>query len=195
MASEPVTPQYPDPTRVVNKSISLEKANLYGLFLSPPLLALILIPFALRWGWQALFRWRSELDLSPVTVLLIFVVLFLISIVVHELLHAVGWAMAGGVGWKAIEFGVKSLTPYAHAMKMMSARGYRIGAALPGVVLGVIPGLVGILTGVGWLALYGALMLISAVGDVMVLWLLWGVPGDAMVLDHPSEAGCQVVLS
>lgn len=195
MAFEPVTPQRPDPTRVANKSIPLEKANLYGLFLSPFLLGVILIPFSIRWGWDALFTWRQEMNLSVVATLAIFILAFAVSVVVHELLHALGWMIAGRIGWRQMEFGVNMLTPYAHTSLAMPARAYRIGAALPSVLLGMIPGLIAIVIGSGWLALYGAIMLMSAVGDLMVLWLLRDVPGDAMVLDHPSKAGCQVILA
>lgn len=195
MASEPVAPQHPDPTRVVNKSISLEKANLYGLFLAPFLLGIILIPFSLRWGWDALFTWREEMNLSVVGALAVFILAFAVSVIVHEMLHALGWMIAGRIRWKQMEFGIQTLTPYAHTALAMPARAYRIGAALPGVLLGVIPGLIAVVIGSGWLALYGAIMLMSAVGDIMVLWLLRDVPGDSMALDHPSEAGCQVILA
>jgi hypothetical protein len=195
MASEPVTPQHPDPTRVANRSIPLAKANVYGILLAPLLLGIIMIPFSLRWGWDALFAWRSQLTVSDTAYLLILTAILVVSIIVHEALHAVGWAIAGRIGWSHMEFGVHWFTPYAHTSIAMPAWAYRIGAALPGVVLGVIPGVVAIGAGSGWLALYGAIMLMCAVGDIMVLWLLRGVPGDVRVLDHPSEAGCQIIMT
>jgi hypothetical protein len=135
------------------------------------------------------------MNLSVAASLGIFIAVFVVSVIVHELLHALGWALAGRIGWNHMEFGVHMLTPYAHTSVAMPVWAYRLGAALPGVVLGAIPGLIAVVVGSGWLALYGAIMLMSAVGDIMVLWLLRDVPRNAMVLDHPSEAGCQVILT
>lgn len=190
MASEPVSPQYPSPPRIVDKTIPLDQANLYGLVLGPVLALLIIVPFSLRWGWIA--TWTGLRDfLSPIY---IFILVFIASILIHEGLHALGWGLIGRTGWKNMEFGIQSLTPYAHCTVAMPARAYRIGAALPGLVLGVVPGIVSFFNGSGWLMVYGAFMLLAAAGDVMVLWLLRGVPASALVQDHPSEAGCQVIL-
>ena len=67
--------------------------------------------------------------------------------------------------------------------------------ALPGLVLGVLPTAVSWLLGSGALVLFGSLMLITALGDLMILWLIRDVPAGRLVLDHPSEAGCLVQRS
>jgi hypothetical protein len=43
----------------------------------------------------------------------------------------------------------------------------------------------------GW-TVYGVIFLIAAAGDFIVLWVLRGVPGDVLVEDHPTRAGCYV---
>ena len=126
--------------------------------------------------------------------LIIVLGVFIASIFVHEGLHALGWMFFGSVPASEISFGVKMGTPYTHASVPMAAGGYRLGAALPGVVLGVVPVVTSWLIGDGALMLYGALMLFTAMGDAMVLWLLRDVPPETLVRDHPSEAGCQILL-
>jgi len=117
-----------------------------------------------------------------------------VAIAVHEGLHALAWMLAGGVKFNEIRFGfdVRNLAPYAHARTDMTARAYRVGVLTPGIVLGVIPCIVGIATGDGLLTLFGAIMLSAAIGDLYVYWIIREVPGDAQVRDHPSQAGCMV---
>jgi hypothetical protein len=74
----------------------------------------------------------------------------------------------------------------------MTAFAYRVSVALPGVILGALPGLMGLMWRNGWLTVYGALMSIAALGDLIVLWLIRSVPGDARVQDHPRAPGCIV---
>ncbi len=118
----------------------------------------------------------------------------LVSIVLHEGLHALGWMIAGRVPTGEISFGFDraSLSPYAHVSIPMRATPYRFGAALPLIILGVLPWLWGMIAANGLLTFYGAMMTSAAVGDIFVLWVIRSVPGDALVLDHPSRAGCYV---
>lgn len=103
--------------------------------------------------------------------------------------------MVGKAPADAIRYGFnwKGLAPYAHCYAVMSARSYRIGVALPGIVLGILPAVVGLVAGVWWLAAWGAVMLVSAGGDLAVLLAVRRVPGEALVQDHPSRVGCHVL--
>ena len=65
--------------------------------------------------------------------------------------------------------------------------------ALPGLLLGVVPGVVGLLLGQAMLLLFGCWMVVAASGDVAVLWVTRHVPPSAMVRDHPTQAGCLVL--
>jgi hypothetical protein len=69
---------------------------------------------------------------------------------------------------------------------------YRRIVALPAFVLGIIPVCAGTVSGVGWLTLYGFLMLVGAGGDFVIFWKLRNVPPNAYVLDNPERAGCWV---
>lgn len=94
--------------------------------------------------------------------------------------------MSFGINWR-------TLTPYAHIKVPITARAYRWGAFMPGLVLGLIPCLIAVLTGSGWLLVVGAVFILVAGGDFLVLWLLRGVPAGALVEDHPTAIGCRVV--
>jgi hypothetical protein len=116
------------------------------------------------------------------------------GIVLHELLHGIGWILCGRKGWATIRFGfnARALSPYAHCTEPLSASAYRCGAALPAIVLGGLPLLTGLVSGDGWFAVFGTLFLIAALGDGVVLWIIRGVPGSVLVEDHPALPGCIV---
>ena len=121
-----------------------------------------------------------------------FAAILLGSIIVHEGLHAIGWAWFGGISLKEMKFGIIKGNPYTHAKVPMPVRGYQIGGGLPGFVLGVLPGLVSWVNGSGKLMIFASVMLATAAGDAIMLWLLRDVPPGTLVQDHPSAIGCLV---
>lgn len=172
-------------------SVDLLTANVYGT-LAGLLPALILsVAFLLRWGWRGLFQGLDQLFSSGWW----FLVLLLGGIVVHEALHGLTWMIAGRKSRDVIKFGVawEKLTPYAHSKEPMSARAYRLGAFMPGLLLGLLPCLVAVAVGDGALFIFGWVFTVAAGGDFLVLWLLRGVSPREQVEDHPSRAGCYVL--
>lgn len=165
-----------------------------GTVLSVPLfvglLLLVIVPYILLWQEDVLYL--TFATVSPVVPLLILVVLIL----VHELIHGFTWALMGEVKLSDIKFGVmwKALAPYAHLKVPVSPRTYRVGAAMPGLLLGFLPSLTGIAIGYAPLAVWGAIGLATACGDFLILLIIRSVPPEALVRDHPSRIGCEVLL-
>ena len=155
------------------------------LFVVPPILHIILRGFDNF--LSTTFNTNTLIFALPV------IILFIIA---HEIIHAIGWIVFGRFSPKHINFGIDraTLSPYAHAKIPMSANAYRIGAALPGIITGVFPIIYGLQTSNGAITLLGAFMTSSAVGDIYVLWVIREVKSDAIILDHPSQAGCFVKL-
>ncbi len=91
------------------------------------------------------------------------------------------------------KFGIKGLLVYAHCRVPMAALAYRVATVLPGVILGLVPGVMGLASGNAWLTVYGTLMTTAALGDMIMLWLMRAVPGHVRVQDHPNAVGCQVL--
>ena len=184
----PIPPGYEDVSVPIEAILASAKRLALALLLAP------LIAYWLIHGFQAMFDYGGRPALEIMAILL---VAFIIAVVVHEGLHALGWIIFSRISWREIRFGfdAKNLAPYAHAQVPMKATAYRIGAALPGIALGLLPALVGIINGDGILTIFGAIMLSAAVGDVFVLWIIRTIPSDALVLDHPSQAGCMVKIT
>ncbi len=176
-----------DDVKKIDKTMSPKRANALGSVLMLFVLTGFFVSYSLLWSSEGLLS-ALERMWSP------FLPLLLFSIVVHELLHGLGFVLLGRVSRREIKFGVKWGVAYAHCKVPLSARAYRATTALPGLVLGLVPGLLGLAEGNAWLTMYGAIMSVAALGDVLILWLLRSVPGEARVLDHPSAPGCQVLV-
>lgn len=182
------TPAAAPPKPYTELTYSPGQVNAVGVPLSLGLLLLCAAPYVLLWGPGSLVAGLGALGLWVLPV-------FVAGVVVHELLHGLGWKLAAGLPWTAIKFGVqwKVLMPYAHARLPMGVRAYRLGAALPGLVTGVLPVVAALALGQPVLLILGAFFLTAAVGDLMILWLIRKLPPTARVLDHPTLPGCLVL--
>jgi hypothetical protein len=170
-------------------SISLGKANLLAIPFAILGVIVVLGPYLLVWGSAELSASFNRFSRLPV-----FIPSFLIGVVLHELLHGVGWMVFGRQPARNIRFGfqLKTLTPYAHCMAPVSASAYRAGTALPGIALGLIPALFGIVTGNWFATMFGTLFTVAACGDALIIWVIRSVPGKTLVRDHPKNAGCVI---
>lgn len=180
----PVPPGYRD------VSIPFEQIAPRTIWLTLILTAVPLVPFGALYGGERLLEspWNAEGTLA---------VVFggsLLLIVVHELVHALTWMIAGRAPRSAIAFGFawSALSPYTHLKLPIRARAYRLGVVMPGIVTGLLPGLIALAIGNGPLMLISTLLIVGAVGDLLVLWVIRAVPDEVLVLDHPSAIGCFV---
>ena len=175
------------PERPLDLSVPIDKLPKWVYLLSAVLFAL---PAAL---YVLVYRVN---DLLADVNFLILAVAFFVLIVAHEVVHALGWKFAANLPWSALSFGIqwKTLSPYCHASVPMLVSPYRIGAVLPLIVTGIWPYAVGFVLQDMTLVVLGATMISAAVGDIFVLWTLRAIPSHAKVLDHPTNAGCMVML-
>ncbi len=124
-----------------------------------------------------------------------FWVLFIGGVLVHEMIHGITWMIAGKIPSKEIKYGIawKTLTPFAHSKIPMTKNAYQIGAVMPALLLGILPFLLGIISGNIGMAYFGTLFTIMASGDALVLWMIRDVEDNQLIEDHPSRAGCYVM--
>lgn len=120
---------------------------------------------------------------------------YIIGIVLHEGTHVLAMLVFGRVGWRSIRAGhrIREGIIYVHSTRPMTASAYRKVLLLPAILVGIIPAVIGITTGDGWLTAFGWLMTISAAGDVAVWRLIRPLDAEQMVQDHPSAVGVIVV--
>lgn len=173
-------------------SIPMARAGGLSLLISLPVASAFVVVFILRWGPAPVKDGFNALLGSG---LLTFLAVAAVGVVAHELIHGLTWALFGRKPWRAMTFGVqwKTLTPYAHCREPMPINAYRIGALMPGILLGFLPAVAAILTGNGWLLAFGFLFITVAGGDFLIVWTLRSVGAGKYVEDHPTEAGCYVL--
>jgi len=175
---------------VRDATISLAKANVIGFLLLPVTALFMIVPFWILWGKEALGSGFMSMKNWYISLPVFFLV-----IVMHELLHAVGYIQFGKATRNDIQFGMnwKALTPYAHCKAIMSARAYRIAVLLPGLLLGILPFFIAMIFGSGTLVVWGFLLTAAAGGDASILWAIRDVLGTEHIRDHPSRAGCEIL--
>jgi hypothetical protein len=95
----------------------------------------------------------------------------------------------------AIKLGIRwrSLAPYAHPRDPVPVGAYRVGAAMPLLVLGLAPSVAAIAQGAPRLMAWGLFFVFTAGGDLLVLWLIRRVPAGRLVEDHPTRVGCRIL--
>ena len=169
-------------------TIGIVKANLFVFLLAIPVIAIGVL----------LFAWRNPISLLMPTSQgsLLFIVLFVVLIVVHELIHGLTWSMFSEHHFKDIEFGFMKelLTPYCTCTTPLPKKHYILGALMPCIVLGIIPTAIGILLGSHLLFWIGIVMILSAGGDIMIVWKVMKFKKqdeskEIFIYDHPTQAG------
>jgi hypothetical protein len=176
---------------IENVTMSAGKANLYGSLIYLPVILIFGIPFISLWGLGA-FKLGG---IQFITKSMSFFTTLLIGIVLHEGIHGLFWAIYCKNGIKSIKFGVKweYLTPYAHCKENLTVNQYKLGAAMPGILLGILPTIIAIIIGNTWLLYAGILFTGAAGGDILILWKLRKYDSNYLMKDHPDEIGFMVL--
>lgn len=164
-----------------------------------------MIPIILVFGLLYYLIWGLNLSVNPLEGfnfentlfnkaigVILFLVLVVLGIVLHELIHGITFARFAKNGFQSIKFGIlkEMLTPYCHCKEPLKVSQYIIGALMPAIILGFIPSILAIISGNFWLLLFGIFFTMSAIGDFMIVHLIRKENKDSLVQDHPSEAGC-----
>lgn len=167
------------------KTIDILAANKLALQILGAGIVLLGVPFYLIWKPSFAITWQGSV---------LFFLLFVVGIVLHELIHGFVFGLYAKTGFKSIRFGFMKeyLTPYCHCTEPLKFRHYFAGALMPALLLGLVPIAVSFFTGSLFLLIYGIIFFSAAAGDFMVVWVLREEHPETRVQDHDSEAGCWV---
>ena len=167
-------------------SIPMSRANIMVMFISLPVVVIQFVGFIVLHGIDGLgITWGY----------LVLFVAVLLGVLLHELIHGIAWVIFGRKPFSAIKFGVqwKNLTPYAHLKEPVEVNAYRIGAFMPGLIVGILPYFLSLALGDGNLFWFSLIHTSAAGGDWLILWLIRNVKSGTLVEDHPTNAGCYVI--
>ena len=170
-------------------TISPVKAQIYSLIPTIILIPLLLLPFHLIWDIKL-----SGLKINLLTNTMYGFIMLIAGTVVHELIHGFTAMLFANVPWKNVKFGIQwqSLTPYFHSEIPMKAQKYRVVVIMPLIILGLIPYIVSLINGSGWLMIFGTIFTFAACGDLMIIWMMRKLHAHEMVQDHPTKVGLLV---
>ena len=169
-------------------SVSMQRANSTALYIGIPV---VVFQFTIFSGLH-----NGE-NLETTGSFLVFLAFILAGVVVHEFILWLTWMTFVVTPLSTIKFGFqwKTFTPYAHLSEPIEVNAYRIGAFMPGLILGIIPYILSLILGNGNLLWFSMIHLTAAGGDWLILWLLHKVKRGTLVEDHPTQAGCYVYES
>jgi hypothetical protein len=170
--------------KIEEYTMGMGKANMIALLLIIPITAVILCPFVLIWGYET-FKAGKEIFVDY------FLLIIIGGIIIHELLHGLTWSYFASNGLKSIKFGVKwkFLTPYCHCKEPLKVKHYKLGGAMPLIVMGIIPSIIGIIIGHGGILCFGIFFTWAAGGDIIALYMLRNLDNTIYVSDHPEKMG------
>ena len=169
---------------IIEYTMEPGRLHLWVFIMIFPLLLLTILPFLLVWDKQLLILgWEPFYD--------IFIPVILAGIIMHEVLHGLGWSFFLSNGMKSVKFGInwKFLAPYCHCKSPMKAIHFGVGAALPLVILGILPVLAGIAMGKSSFLFFGILFTWGAGGDIISIFMLFKLDNGCIVYDHPDKPG------
>ena len=172
-------------------TISIGTAQLGAFLYSIPFLIIFGIPFYLIWHNTPVIPHSME---KGEGVSFFIVAAALAGIIAHELIHGLTWAFFAPKGIKSMKFGIiwKWLTPYCHCKEPLMVKHYILGAIMPGLILGILPSIIALVTGSFAWFFWGMLFTLAAGGDFMIINLLRKQPSDCLIQDHPSKVGCYI---
>ena len=171
--------QYKEKKKTISKTKAMVMGTLYAL------------PLVLLFGfiYRFLLIDRAHLiETSGFSFYILFLVIIITSVIIHECLHGLGWLLFGRNGWNSIRFNIHAMMPSCACNMPLSREKYLFGVLLPFVVLGccsvvfmfVYPGTVSVLAMIVNIIISGA--------DIMIAVNVANEK-NALIIDHPTEAG------
>ena len=165
-------------------TINIKKANLFAILLMIPLFLI---------GYGAYYLVNGSLGFGGFNVWF-FLIGFTVLIVVHELIHGLFWSIFTPHHFGDIQFGIMmpSMNPYCTCLVPLRKGQYLLGAAMPLILLGIVPMIAGIAVGNTNVLFLGIVMTDAAAGDMMISGKLLSYrsrAGEITYMDHPTEAG------
>ncbi len=178
-------------------TVSLAKANVVGLLLVLPIMAVLCIVFLAVNGltpiknmieahdaWSGFSIVIAGLSIAPLAV-------------VHEWIHGLTWGIGARNHMKDIEYGFikEMLTPYCYCRSPLSKGMYLIGSLMPMTLLGTVVCIFGIIFASPALMVAGLLQVMGGSGDILVssMLLRYNTKGkDVVLMDHPTDCGLVV---
>lgn len=176
-------------------SISIEKLNKYVLTVVFPLVLPFFGLYIYFWGWNGIYSAMIN-DSSPLSFFAL-VALVIGSIYLRIVIIGSSWRFFGKKNANAVKYvtDLETKSPFIYCDEPIKIGAYRLGLAMPGTLLGILPVTIGILSGIGFVFILGVFGILLAGGEIYILWAIRKVEPRALVKDHSLRVGCYIILS
>ncbi|BAY87141.1 hypothetical protein NIES267_66590 [Calothrix parasitica NIES-267] len=176
-------------------SMSILDARLYAPITALPFIVILIGLYIYIWKLPNVF---VEIRNSIFQNFLIFILAVFIGHISYALIKGITWELFGSNKEKAIRYGIRktnigTTSFHAYYEKTMEIKAYKLGIAIPGIIVGIIPASLGIIIGNIFIFSIGLFSIFTAGEDILVMWLLRNVEADSLVEDHPKRVGCYVI--
>ncbi len=191
--ADPAPPVERAPEPIDERTVAPPVAMMVAFASIPVAILGLFIPFQLRWGVTPprLPAGRPLLALAGLFAL------FMAGLLLREVVHWAAYRWIGRVprGATRLATGHMAIGPRVRCETPVPARVYRLILTLPVVLLGVVPGIIGIVVGSWLLVLWALWLVVASSGDFVALWAMRGLPPDTPVRAHPRRPGCEILAS
>ncbi len=119
---------------------------------------------------------------------LFFIIGYTLLIIMHEVVHLIGFIVFAKVSWRSLEFGInlKLGVAYATTKEPVQNKALRNVLILPFWLTGIFPAFVAISINSPLLALLSAWLIAGAAGDFAMIKELRTIHNDAWIRDDPE---------
>ncbi len=152
----------------------------FFMFLIPLIISVILKITLFKRNYGSTNIWYLDI--------IIYVVSIFLLIIIHELIHALGFMLFGKVKKEDIKFGVapKQGMVFCTCNKPITAKAYILIIVLPVIITGIVPLIIVTIWGnIFWLIIF-AIMVSGGAGDIIMLREVMKLDKNQLVLDHPQ---------
>lgn len=127
--------------------------------------------------------------------ILIVIAIFIVGLVCHEGLHALGGIIFGRVNPKDIKFGIipKQFMLYCHIKTPLKVISYQALLLLPVIVTGIIPLIISMIFGNIFLTLVFAALVSGGAGDILMFISLLKQDKNQLIIDHEEAPAYYLV--
>lgn len=153
---------------------------------------IVMLPFMIGNGW--LYVTVNSLTKLLLPNWVLFFIVFLCLVVVHELIHGIVWGFFAPDHFRSIEFGIiwKALTPYCACSQPLKKWQYLLGGMMPTLVLGTGTVAAAIIFQSDFWFYMSEFMLFSGGADIYIalkILMCRTKSRDVVYFDHPYELG------
>ncbi|MCL2188596.1 MAG: DUF3267 domain-containing protein [Defluviitaleaceae bacterium] len=174
--------------KAIDMSERTEKTAPTAFTIAVAVLSLVLLHVVFPQSIPALLEdWISQFRIIHIFIFIGLVALNFVCTGVHELLHAVFFAPFQRNGFASTRISSNLMGFFCETKEPIKVGQYIIGLVAPTLIMGIIPLIIGVVTGNVFLLLFGGWMTIGGNGDFMILLGVMKYPGSTWLLIAAAE--------